>query len=526
MYLIIQKGTRVVDRILLDQRSISIGSDARDDVKLNAADASPNHAEVKFVNNTYTITDRGSATGIYVNNVKLQNSATIRPDDIINIGQYTIYLDAGEASQTAPEIPKQMSEQPHAAAQQPSVEFKTIRESAVAAIVQKIKENRAYRIGLMGIIVILIFVIGISMLPGDDPNWPVLVEHYQKGEYGQALKIAETVLQKDPNNQDYLAAVSKIKEKMGADIDAQLTQAQNLIKNNNEADINQAISILVSIPVDHARYQDAQELLKEAENSNEILNFESSAKQDMDAGNYTESLAAIEHILTIDPTYPAAQSLKIQVLEKVGQKQESENEWRAALATWNSILAIEPTQEDALKGKARAETALHAPRVKQRQTVNRQPIISSIIAGNSELSEHETTWIKASASDPDGDKLYYEWAATNGTIEGMGEKIIYKAPDVLNEDKIDRIVVSVNDARKGAAAKYYSMKLIKKQVQLTQQQKDEARDIYYQAYREEVDYQNFARARELYEKTMLIAPDPGFEFYKKAQARLQQLKED
>lgn len=64
------------------------------------------------------------------------------------------------------------------------------------------------------------------------------------------------------------------------------------------------------------------------------------------------------------------------------------------------------------------------------ESVNHDPVISSLIANPSSININETTTITCTASDQDGDNLTYNWIKILGIFEGSlsGPTIIWKAP--------------------------------------------------------------------------------------------------
>ncbi|MFC2004019.1 Ig-like domain-containing protein [Chloroflexota bacterium] len=82
--------------------------------------------------------------------------------------------------------------------------------------------------------------------------------------------------------------------------------------------------------------------------------------------------------------------------------------------------------------------------------VNHPPVIESLTAGSSVVSQAMSTNIECVASDPDGDKLSYQWATTRGNISGQGPVITWTAPSSCADYTV---TVSVIDGRGGEATK-------------------------------------------------------------------------
>lgn len=93
------------------------------------------------------------------------------------------------------------------------------------------------------------------------------------------------------------------------------------------------------------------------------------------------------------------------------------------------------------------------------------------------------------------------------------EKSLFKGPTV--EKILDiKSSTAVETKEKPAEEKISS---------LTSEQMSEAEEVYYEGYKAEKDDNDIPKAKELYRKVLEIAPDPNFEFYKKAKARLERL---
>lgn len=60
---------------------------------------------------------------------------------------------------------------------------------------------------------------------------------------------------------------------------------------------------------------------------------------------------------------------------------------------------------------------------------NHHPVIESLTAKQLLVKQDESTTVTCVASDPDGDKLIYEWKATDGTLSGQGSAITWTAPN-------------------------------------------------------------------------------------------------
>jgi hypothetical protein len=74
---------------------------------------------------------------------------------------------------------------------------------------------------------------------------------------------------------------------------------------------------------------------------------------------------------------------------------------------------------------------------------NRPPAINSLVADADWTNPSATIQVTCTASDPDGDKLTYEWAATAGDVSGTGAIMNWTAPQ---EAGVCNITVVVKDA--------------------------------------------------------------------------------
>ena len=79
---------------------------------------------------------------------------------------------------------------------------------------------------------------------------------------------------------------------------------------------------------------------------------------------------------------------------------------------------------------------------------NQPPIITSLAAEKDRLRVWNTTTIECIATDPDGDRLRFIWAATGGKVQGTGREVGWTAPGVVGDYKI---TVKVTDGKGGEA---------------------------------------------------------------------------
>jgi hypothetical protein len=94
--------------------------------------------------------------------------------------------------------------------------------------------------------------------------------------------------------------------------------------------------------------------------------------------------------------------------------------WTAPLTVGPYLITANVT--DGRGGKAAAQLTINVVKA------NNPPIIKSLIAEPSEVKEADTCAIECIASDPDGDKISYQWETTGGVICGQGPDVSWTAP--------------------------------------------------------------------------------------------------
>ena len=72
---------------------------------------------------------------------------------------------------------------------------------------------------------------------------------------------------------------------------------------------------------------------------------------------------------------------------------------------------------------------------------NKSPVIDSLTAEPLVVNQYGSATVKCVASDPDGDELSYQWAATSGNISGQGATVIWTGPDKCGNHVITVTVV-------------------------------------------------------------------------------------
>ncbi len=93
-------------RIALSPDTLTIGRIPGNKLVLNDSKASSRHAEIRFENNGYTITDLGSTNGTYVNEQQLRPNEPrpLNSGDTIRIGDTRISYESSEAAQIGPTV--------------------------------------------------------------------------------------------------------------------------------------------------------------------------------------------------------------------------------------------------------------------------------------------------------------------------------------------------------------------------------------------------------------------------------------
>ncbi len=87
-------------------------------------------------------------------------------------------------------------------------------------------------------------------------------------------------------------------------------------------------------------------------------------------------------------------------------------------------------------------------------STNSQPIITSLEAEAEWTVPLGSLQVTCTASDPDGDELSYNWAASGGEINGEGDTAIWTAP---NSEGSYNVTVTVTDGRGGEVMDYVSI---------------------------------------------------------------------
>lgn len=79
---------------------------------------------------------------------------------------------------------------------------------------------------------------------------------------------------------------------------------------------------------------------------------------------------------------------------------------------------------------------------------NRAPVISNLTAAKPQVYPAGTTEIQCIASDPDGDRIDFQWNATGGSFSGTGPTVVWQAPKNYGTYTI---TVIVSDGKGGSS---------------------------------------------------------------------------
>ena len=271
LQLIVQKGTKVISTLPLKEQLIRVGSSAKVDLQLNKKDVSALHAEIYFQDGDYHIKDLNSDQGTFINCDKIQEARILQINDIVNIGQFSIFIEQiSEQAMDAglPEADRTVMDQeiriPSAAKQSPGA------GSIFNRLIINIREKLIYKIAVGFVVFLLLFVILLMMMPTEDPYWEELKTFYSQGQYEEALKIAEQVLDSDPNNEQYLDAIEKIKKEISAKDTLNLEGLVLLLDSDNPEELKQAVTGLEKMFAREPEKKELENYLLEAREKSKI----------------------------------------------------------------------------------------------------------------------------------------------------------------------------------------------------------------------------------------------------------------
>jgi tetratricopeptide (TPR) repeat protein len=164
------------------------------------------------------------------------------------------------------------------------------------------------------------------------------------------------------------------------------------------------------------------------------------------------------------------------------------------------------------------------PEKRKRDENNHPPEVTEFWPLRDSVLIHSRTPVVILAEDPDGDSIHYEWSAFYGNIFGQGKNVLYQTPATQPKLLEDLITVILSDGI-NPPEKYFRTITILMRYPLSNQQKQLAIEFYKLALRYLQDFENQERAKEYFKKVLLVAPDPDFAYYRKAQNMLSRLEE-
>jgi hypothetical protein len=181
--------------------------------------------------------------------------------------------------------------------------------------------------------------------------------------------------------------------------------------------------------------------------SPEIVDFRASKEWVVPSGNCTINCEASD---------PDNDSLSYEWLASGGNITDKGDTvtWFAPQETGNYTVTVVVTDE--LGGESSASlsirVAFNNPPIIKKLTVTAEHKYLKEIPGGYKVGKGQGYKIKCSASDPDGDELFYEWSTDGGGVSGKGATVTFTAPRYSTEGSEPVIVtVTVSDINGGAA---------------------------------------------------------------------------
>ena len=156
-----------------------------------------------------------------------------------------------------------------------------------------------------------------------------------------------------------------------------------------------------------------------------------------------------EVLISADASDRDGDSLSYSWSSSAGQLTGSGN--RYTLRT--SSIDPGPVEVRATVADGRGETATAILSITVTERANSSPTIAQIEILPNRVSVGELVSVKASASDPDGDGLRYQWSTSAGAIRGSGPSVILDTSSVRLDSQMVQVIVSltVTDQRGGVA---------------------------------------------------------------------------
>ncbi|MBN1351223.1 FHA domain-containing protein [candidate division KSB1 bacterium] len=459
--LIIQKGTKVLISKAVQNEQLYLGNSPDADIILPTADTTARHAEIQISANTATLHPLASTPSIFVNAKKISSAQRIKIDDIINIGDLSIYLQAEDEDVD--------SAQETIAYQRVAADLREAEEN-----VQPLAKKMNYKFAVIGFGFVILLVIAsyfISITFSDKNSkerWQRANEAYKNNRLVEASREIQAAFALDSTNVDY----RNLREKINMAL-----RTQNLMR--------EAVRLLESDKLENL------ELAKQM-----ILEFEWEASQQ------PHIFKLFLHI-----------EMKIDSLKR--------EQTGAPISTEHPVIAEEKRFKP-LKKVERSAPYKRAEKQSENEAQNRPPEIREIWLEKEKLIPGAHTNIGAYVTNPDGDSLSYHWSVLYGEVVALPNRFVYTAPEKLPPEGRDLITLIVKDKFAQSQQSFRTITIYVRP-ELTVRQKELAEKYYRLGYREEIDYQRPHSAAEYYKKVLGVAPDPEFLYYQKAERRLKSL---
>ena len=137
--------------------------------------------------------------------------------------------------------------------------------------------------------------------------------------------------------------------------------------------------------------------------------------------------------------------------------------WVAPQETGNYTVTVVVTDE--LGGESSASlsirVAFNNPPIIEKLTVTAEHKYLKKILGGYKIGKGQSCKIKCSASDPDGDELFYEWSTDGGGVSGKGATVTFTAPLWSTEGTEPlTVTVTVSDINGGTATQSIAFRVV------------------------------------------------------------------
>jgi len=138
-------------------------------------------------------------------------------------------------------------------------------------------------------------------------------EALDNGEYEEALKISDSILEKFPGNAKTLLLRGRIlKAQKLANLDSAFNKGMKYYKAN---DFEQAMEMFVLIDADYGRYDQVRKILDQLENVDTVEEAYQQALSDFDSGNLDKAKESVRYVLNTLPVFKKGVELEQQLDE-------------------------------------------------------------------------------------------------------------------------------------------------------------------------------------------------------------------